>query len=320
MSHDATFYENRSKCIGGSDVPDLLDLDPFGCSRRLWYAKRGVPEDFPFVETNQVRRGSLIEDVAIDEFCRTHGYRATTNAPPAHMTHPKYPYLGAHVDRFVVRIGSNDEAVLENKIPNLRNFMAIKSGGPSQTAVAQTRWNMMVADVPFGIISVFNADRFESLKFDIRRDPTIESQFITIGTAFWGEMQANVVNPFPQKPEGAAVCLRCQWRKTCKGMGATSAVILSEEEAIDISAKQWSMDDAIQPLIVAVIEARQRATEAKAEKEEAEAALDKAMDGRNIVTPTGHRAYWKVTVQNWKAQPAKPAEQKKQRSLKVIEP
>lgn len=319
MAHSETFHEDRAKCIGGSDVAHLLDMDPWGCERLLWYSKRGVPEDFPFVENAQMLRGVKIEEIAIDQFCFTHGYRATTPGPPAHLTHPQYPMFGAHVDRFVTRIGSLDETVLENKIPNLRNFMVVKGQGPSDIVKAQTMWNMFVSRLQFGVISVFNADRFESLKFDVRANRDMESQFITIGTRFWDQVQINPDNPFPQKPEGDARCFKCQWRKTCKGLGRTAAV-LTEEETIDVSARLWSEDDSVEPAIKKYLEARDVRKDAEDNEKDAKEELDRALDGRSVVTSSGFRAYWQTTVKNFKAQPAKEAEQRKQRSLKVIDP
>lgn len=319
MTHDAKFYENRSKCIGGSDVADLLDLDPHGCERKLFFAKKGVPEDFPFTGNIQTRRGSILEDVAINEFCRDHGFKPTTDGPPPHMTHPDYPEFGCHVDRFVVRIGSTDETVLEQKIPNLRNFLIVKGQGPNETVKAQVAWNMFVSRRKFGVISIFNADEFKALKFDVRSSAEMERMFVTIGTAFWSQVQMKSENPFPQKPEGDARCFKCQWRKTCKGLGRTASS-LTEEETIDVSARLWSEDDSLEPLIRDYIHARDDRKEAEAAEKAAKDLLDQALDGRSVVTSSGFRAYWKTTIKNFKAQPAKEAEQRKQRSLTVIQP
>ncbi len=321
MPHSETFHEDRAKCLGGSDVGDLLDMDPFHCERKLWYSKKGVPEDFPFTGNVQTRRGSILETIAIDEFCRSHGYvrQSPPGKSPPHLTHPEFPEFGAHVDEFVIRMGSNEEAVLENKIPNLRNFMVVKGQGPSDLVKAQTAWNMFVSRRKFGVISVFNADRFESLKFDVRANAVMEMQFIAIGLAFWGQVESKFENPFPQKPEGDARCFKCQWRKTCKGLGRTAAS-LTEEETIDVSARTWSEDDALEPIIQDYIQARDDRKEAEAAEKAVKELLDQALDGRSVVTTSGFRAYWQTTVKNFKAQPAKEAEQRKQRSLKVIQP
>lgn len=314
------FLAERTGGIGGSDVPDLLDLSPYGCEKKLAFDKKGIPQDFPFEGNANTRRGNLLEELAIAEFCRDHGYYATTAAAPEQSIHPEYPFFKAHVDRFVVRTGSTQQVVLENKIPNARNYTAIKASGPPDSWVAQLRWNMYVAQLPFGVISVFEPYNMKSLKFEYRRDETLEGQFAVIGNLFWSTVTINPDNPFPQKPEGYAACFTCPWRKTCKGMGRTVNSIHTEDEAIDMAARLWVHDDAIQPYIDNLIDAKKIRKEAESAEEEAEATLDRELDGRSVMTSSGHRAYWKTQMINYKAQPAKPAEQKKRRSLRVIEP
>ena len=40
------FLADRLSGIGGSDVADVLSLEPWGCARRLYYEKRQVPPDY----------------------------------------------------------------------------------------------------------------------------------------------------------------------------------------------------------------------------------------------------------------------------------
>ncbi len=314
------FLANRSGGIGGSDVPDLLDLAPFGCERKLAYDKKGVPQDFPFEGNEHTRRGQVLENLAVEEFCRDHGYRPTTGGSPPQSIHPTYPHFKAHCDRFVWRSGSTQIVVLENKIPGPRHLSQIKASGPPDSWVAQLRWNMFVANVPFGLISVFEPYSFKTLKFEYRSDPALEGQFVVIGNLFWDTVTINPDNPLPQKPADYPACFTCPWRKTCKGMGKTVNSVHTEDEQIQLSARLWTHDDSVQPFIEAVASARAAAKEAALAEKEAEAELDRALDGRSVMTSTGHRAFWKTNVKNHKAQPAKPAEQKKSRSLTIIEP
>jgi hypothetical protein len=61
----------RKKAIGGSDIPHLVGLEPFGCQRRLWYDKKGVPEDFPQQTNRHMKRGSAMEEFAVTEYYET---------------------------------------------------------------------------------------------------------------------------------------------------------------------------------------------------------------------------------------------------------
>src|SRR5262245_38151315 len=52
------FLEQRKLGIGGSDVAHLFNEPPYGCSRRLWLEKRGIPPDYPESPTDIMERGN----------------------------------------------------------------------------------------------------------------------------------------------------------------------------------------------------------------------------------------------------------------------
>src|ERR1019366_2024927 len=85
----------RKKAIGGSDALHLVGLAPFGCQRRLWYDKKGNPEDFPFRGNRHTQRGDVMEDIAKEEYGNITA-RSIRRVP--WKLHPRIPRVGVHVD------------------------------------------------------------------------------------------------------------------------------------------------------------------------------------------------------------------------------
>lgn len=323
MTERDEFLEQRKTCIGGSDVADLLDAEPFGCERRLFYDKTRTPIDFPdHLEFNpNVQRGKVLEDIAISEFCRSKGYKLIERAPKQ-IRHPQYDFMGANLDAIVMKHGSVDKVALECKIPSTSTFMTIKfSGKPFDSWVFQNKYEMLCSGLKHGVVCVFNADRMETLEFPQRAEPMIEADLIQVAQRFWDTVRLSPENPFVRKRDDYFECSRCEWRKTCKGLGRVASAV-TEEERPDIAAKVWVNDDSLEfeQLVTAYLDAKAARKECAAEEERLKTELDAALAGRCVKTASGIHVWWQTVVKNYKAQPAKPAEQRKSRELKVIEP
>lgn len=323
MTDREQFLEERKGAIGGSDVADLLDLAPFGCERKLWYDKKGIPEDFPneLDENPNIRRGTVLEDIAIAEFCKEHDYVDPFGKAPPQAVHPDHQVIAAHADRLLVKRGGTTHEANETKIPRRDIFDQVKaSGQPFESWVAQNRWTMFAYRLKRGVINMFSPDAWQAVKFEIIADKGMEEQFVQVAEMFWSQLTINPDNIFPVKAEDYPGCRRCPWRRTCRGMGRIAAVAADQDDLKDVAARQWIEDNSVEPLIIAYLEAQAEFATAQAFLEQRKQALDDALQGRSIVTRSGYRAWWQTKILNFKSQPAKAAEQKSRRSLKVIEP
>lgn len=320
MTDREQFLAIRKDCLGGSDVTDLLDLEPFGCERRLWYDKKNVPEDFPFDgdSNKNIRRGNALEAIAIEEFCREFGY-GYDPVPPPQVRMDGAPHIAAHVDRIVWPLANpSQRMVLEQKVPTSRNFAKIKGEGkPPESWVAQTRWNMMVAGMDEGVLSIFDAGSFNCLKYDIVKDDEMCQQFALVAGAFWDALQSSVTNVFPQKGDDYSECYRCAYRSTCKGLGRTPTSSIGEAEKIDLAVRNWVCDDRLRTLALEILEAKEAAKAAKDEVDSLSEIIKSLLNGRAVVTSDGMRVYVKEIVKKIKAT---AAYERTEYHLKILKP
>jgi len=97
MHRDAWLKERR-KGIGGSDVPALLGISPYGSPYSVWADKVGL---LPEAEcTEAMRQGTDLEAYVARRFSETTGKRA--HRKNQIIRNPAYPYSLANIDRRIV--------------------------------------------------------------------------------------------------------------------------------------------------------------------------------------------------------------------------
>lgn len=317
MTDREQFHARRKLCVGGSDAADLLDLAPFGCSRKLWFDKKSVSEDFPFDENYHVRRGSAIEPVAILEFSREF---SVTIFPSGHITIPGTEYIGCHLDGLILKSADcpQDEAgVLEIKIPASRNFAKIKQSGQAPMSwQVQAQWGMMVSGLHWAEIGVFNTDLFKIIKFPVEEDLALQADMKTVAASFWESLVLEE-NPFPKLPDGDSRCYDCQWRKTCKGLGRTFADVTGREK-VDILNRKFAVNDSahllnlVDEYIAAKAEHNEAEKFAKDLKEELQELI-----GAGVELADGRKVFPHEQLVQMKA---KEAYTQRRISIKVLDP
>src|SRR5947207_15926871 len=91
------WLEERRLGLGGSDMSDLFQIEPYGCQRRLWFDKRNTPPDYPPEATLAMQRGTELEDIIADRWAR----EKHTKVFRIHeaVTNSAWPWARAHIDR-----------------------------------------------------------------------------------------------------------------------------------------------------------------------------------------------------------------------------
>ena len=205
----------RKKAIGGSDVLHLVGLAPFGCQRRLWYDKKGVPEDFPFRGNRHTRRGDVMEDIARDEYLET---TARTARKVPWKLHPAIPFFGVHADALQQIDDFGPESVLEIKCPTSRWFLACRNKPePPNEAALQLQWAMLCWEKTQGTVVLFSADAWMLKYWDVREDKEMQGDLVDLGREFWSTLRMTH-NPYSILPDTDPRCRECPWRATCQGM------------------------------------------------------------------------------------------------------
>ncbi len=104
------WYEQRKKCIGGSDAAAVLGVSPWAQPIDVFCDKTGVSQ--PLVENEAMRWGKLLEPVVMAEFTMRTGMETL---PRRYFTHPKYPFLGGNTDAAIKGRVNGRKAGLEVK-------------------------------------------------------------------------------------------------------------------------------------------------------------------------------------------------------------
>jgi len=303
------FLAERKTCVGGSDIQHLLGLE-FGCERRLFYDKAGVRADFPEHVNNHIRRGILLESIAKREYTASTGRKLFKGQ---FCRHPKFPFMGVHLDARIRPAKGVPEGTLECKIPTFRAFRSYKQTQlPAANYVVQAHYNAFVAGVTWSSIDIFNPDQMDTLWFDQPLDMDIVGPLPEIVGSFWQLVQSYwhgsiMENPYPKLERTDKRCATCPWRTQCQQLGETPSILL-DAAADEIKGIEFEIDDdpslATQALKLHALNKSRLASERleKAAKQE----LEDMLGERNAVeVPDAVRVFWKETIRNEKARPAR---------------
>lgn len=285
------FIQERRTGIGGSDVHHLWNLEPWGCQRRLWFEKRGVPADQETPEATAAiyKRGKLLEPLVVDEFCEATGQEVRTSGIVRHAFHP---YLMVHVDRVIVD-NSNGPGVLEVKTVASAPFAKYRREGLPPAYILQLQHGMLVTSLKWGAFAVMNPDSWKLLHWEVPRNEDICREIESRGEEFW-----RLVENGPMPPAldmDTPQCRRCPYRLRCHAHEMD--VKLMAEDGNDRPV--WSNEPELVMLAQDYIEASELVKEAEDLKESSKLELAKRLGDRTAVEVPGAKIYYR-----W----AKPAE------------
>ena len=158
--------EERRTYIGGSDAAKALNESRWGDSYSLAEEKLGVrpPDDLSTRE--DVYFGTILEAVVCQEYMRRTGRKV--RRVPRLLRHPKYPWMGAHLDRIII----NESGIIEAK--TTKASKEVEWGEPGTDEVPreyfiQGQHNMAVSDRLFCDYPVlFGGQRL--LIYTVKRD------------------------------------------------------------------------------------------------------------------------------------------------------
>lgn len=289
--------EDRTTFIGGSDIPNLVQLEPWGCRRRLAYDKLGIPADFPFTGNSHTKRGQKLEAVAVDEYCEQTGRIARRMA---YRENREKPWLGVHLDRMLhdpkrfrePLAGSICPGVLEVKVPARESFYRIKAhldrtGDMPMSFQVQLQWGLALTGWKWGSIAVFHADSWSLLYKDYDRDGELCELLLREADDFFktiqnisstdvDEVQFDRPINMPDKR-----CLSCPWRKRCQGIGEVPGEIANQEQIPDDAPVETDLS--LSSLVSRYLELAAVAREANEVFEETKAELKEKMGDRRAV-------------------------------------
>ena len=194
------WLELRRSGIGGSDMPSVLGICPFGGTPyAVWQAKvYGAHDTEP---TPNMQRGNFLEPIIRDLYRQRTGFEVQT--PPL-QRHPTETWAIANVDGLIVP-GSDSSGlprppgILEIKAPRASKFYALEDEGVPAHYQVQVQHYLGVTGLQWADFCAWNADAFRLLIVRIQRDDSVIRLMWDVAREFWERHVLTGIAP----PQGA---------------------------------------------------------------------------------------------------------------------
>lgn len=190
------WHEDRRQGIGGSDMPKILGLSPYGTPYSVYLEKIGGSE--PKEETWQMARGNTIEPLLRQWYSEKTG--RTIHLPNKAIAHPKYDYIRYNPDGLVL-----DEKILA-EYKDVAFPFGWGEAGTDEVPMAynvQVQVGMMV--LGYDVAHVFPSISAQEPKiYIVQADQEIQEMILSAAAAFWDKVQ-NRIEPEPISNEDVAM-------------------------------------------------------------------------------------------------------------------
>jgi predicted phage-related endonuclease len=280
----------RRGFIGGADWENLLGEvmpegeRPYGCTRRVWYVKRGEAPDYPEEVTGPMSRGNRLEDVAVELYEQTSGRRTMRRDSFREVAMPAW--WGGHVDRAIIDNGDGrGPGILEVKTVGEWIWRQIKRDGVPQRFPAQVQHYLGLSGYGWGTLFVYWPDGDRYLTVPVTRDETLLDLMREVGDRF---MRMAEFGPAPHRLDTKdRRCQGCPFRHTCQGQ----AILDAAGESGDV---QRLDDPALVKLLREEQEAAELSTEADAVLEVCREKVRQSIWHLTAVEVPGFRVYFRA--------------------------
>lgn len=272
---------NRKGFVGGSDVPDIFNVD-YGCRRRCWYEKIGQEPDYQKQENYHIARGKFFEPIVAKLYEKQSGKQVKKTKQ---IVNSKYPFIAGHPDRII--LNRNQVAhlpPLEIKCPANFSFKKIQREGIPSSYTLQIQHYINLTDADMGAWAIFNAETTELLTFDVPRDQSSIETIIEAEREFW-EKVLKKIEPERLDPSDKR-CQNCSYRRTCQGTALTIALPQAETPFGDLP--QYP---SMRPLLDDYWAYREIKDEAEERLDEIKDKLKEKLEGVPAAECNGNRIY-----------------------------
>ena len=229
----ARLVSEKATGIGGSDIGDVLNLEPWGCRRRLYYEKTGFTPDYQEADNPLLERGIALEGVALDMYERKTGRPIGLTVPGLPVLSPTRLYrhkederLLVHLDAVVYREprrrgrpkkkkADTPAGVLELKTVGAPMFFKIKRDGMPDSYIMQIQHAMAVTGLSWGSFGVLWPDGWRMITFDVEAKKDLQEAAKSEALKFLEEVRSGRI---PDRlPASDNRCQRCPFRASCQG-------------------------------------------------------------------------------------------------------
>jgi putative phage-type endonuclease len=194
--NEKQFEEERRSGIGGSDIPVILGVSPFGRTV-MDVAREKLGLALPIVATAPMRRGRILEPIAAKEYTLDTERKLATGE--VFIRHPEKKYMIAHVDAKILRDGVWD-GILEIKIPNIQTYLRYKREGLGDYIQLQLQHYLGVTGQAWGSMYIWNPEIFSGFHVDVKRDDALIDLIFNKAGEFWDYIQRGQLPPETGQP------------------------------------------------------------------------------------------------------------------------
>lgn len=225
--------DERKGAVYGTDWESILQLAPYGCRRRGWYGKR-TPPDFEGEDTVVMAMGRALEPVVCDLWLnKKPDYYFTEWLPE-----PKGICAG-HPDKIVgaiVTVNHRDLiGVLEVKTAGHWVMREFVGHGLPERYIYQLQHYLWLTGLSKGFYAVMDRESGKMLDFQVDRSDKLIAQMEKDAAAFMEQVKSDDVGP-EKLPLTDKRCRRCQFRKTCQGIGEQVEAVEYEGRKLEVTA------------------------------------------------------------------------------------
>jgi hypothetical protein len=202
--------KDRRGYVGGSEIASVLNLEPYGCARRLFYSKTNAAPDRLFVMNGAMEAGVALEDYVAQKAMDACGW--TLRKRPGKRG--AVDHEGVHIDRDIIGSDRKTTGIAEIKVIGEQAFFGWLRDGVPMGYLLQLQWGMHIWDRTWGAIIAWNRDAGgKPHVFEFDRDDVTISLVRTLVEAFWSAVEAgDIPSPLDER-DGR--CDRCEYRATC---------------------------------------------------------------------------------------------------------
>jgi len=233
INHD--FSVDRSKYIGGSDIGAILGLSRFKTPLEVWMEKTG--KETKRLDSLHLRFGSFAEEFVASEYSRATGFELLHDE--SIFIHPEHAFMSAHMDRFVLEVGSSSPTrLLECKTANpfsSGDWGEVGSDQVPMSYLCQCIWYMAITGIEKTDLAVlFGNSDFRI--YEITRDQGLEELVIAKATTFWNDY---VLKDIPPPVQSEADC------QTLFSKGDPAKSIEAKEETLELTKRLHALNSEI---------------------------------------------------------------------------
>lgn len=215
-----TEAKDRHTYIGGSNMADLMGLEPYGCLLRMYLKKCRFKESNPTPPKPVMKRGIYLEGGCADWVRDDVGLQLSIvteeNSIVDAAVAESLPALHAHPDRWIHppteeawrRLGGTGSPPTGHGIHEIKTctpeaFDAIVKSGGQLGHFGQVHANMLKTGLQWAVLSAHDTSRWKHVYYLIHRDGTVDALITALVQTHWGAIQkANAVLGAYRGPDG----------------------------------------------------------------------------------------------------------------------